>query len=629
MKRIFTGLSPWHALVILIAINLLVALWIGNDYGQTWDEPSFYLYGERSYEAYTYGVAGKPLIPERHIYFLDLRYYGAIYAALAWKVVSMLRAILPSWGDMDVWHFVNFLFFQTALISLYFLAKRFVQDWTALFIVALFESQPLIFGHAFINPKDIPFMTFFLASITFGLYMVDCFASRKKESRPAQSDGSIAWPIAVLFGLFTFTYAGKDLIYLAVQWMISTIYNAPADSALGGVFTMLAGNSERLPVENYVHKASAAHLERLVLYGIAAVVVIRKIYSGYVRNRRWSPPFEIDLRVWAWVLVAGVVLGLAAAVRLLAPFAGILIAGYALREKGQAALPLLLFYFSIAAWAGVWAWPFLWDSPALNFLEAFKVMRDFPFIAEIRFMGQNVSSADLPWHYLPVLISIQLTEPLLVLALAGLLAAFLRKQTTGLSQNILLLVWFLLPVALQILLNSTVYDNFRQFLFILPPLLIFAGMAFEALLWRLRSVWLKIFLGVICLFPGAIGILLLHPVQYIYYNNLVGGVSGADGNYELDYWLTAYRLAAPFINANASQHANILAWGSGFNGAREDLDVYAYVEDADLEGSDISFEYAVISTRFSSHLDTLPDAPIVFEVKKAGALLAVVKRLSP
>ncbi len=37
----------------------------------------------------------------------------------------------------------------------------------------LFLSQPLFWGHAFINPKDLPFLTFFMAVVYFGMRMID------------------------------------------------------------------------------------------------------------------------------------------------------------------------------------------------------------------------------------------------------------------------------------------------------------------------------------------------------------------------------------------------------------------------------------------------------------------------
>jgi 4-amino-4-deoxy-L-arabinose transferase-like glycosyltransferase len=45
---------------------------------------------------------------------------------------------------------------------------------------AFFSFQPLLWGHAFINPKDPPFLTFFLASICCGFEMVDAIAQDSK-----------------------------------------------------------------------------------------------------------------------------------------------------------------------------------------------------------------------------------------------------------------------------------------------------------------------------------------------------------------------------------------------------------------------------------------------------------------
>lgn len=620
--------QPWHALVLLIVVNLVIGFTFGNQYGQTWDEPSFYLYGERSYDAFMRGLAGQPLIPEKHIFFLDLRYYGPVYAALGWKIVDWLLPNLTGWGYMDVWHFVNFSFFQLTLIMLYLLAKRFVPPWWAFFTILLFSTQPLIFGHAFINPKDIPFMTMFLGSVSLGLYLVDAIKRREDLS----SQNSMPWfatLAAILFTLFIFTFVGKDLIYRAVEWAITAIYNAPADSFLGSVFSTLSGTSNRLPVENYIRKASNAHLERLAIYFLAVLLLGRKIYVDYKVNKKFTSPFQVDLKLCLWILVASVMLGLATSIRLLAPFSGLLIALFALREKGRDAIPVLLAYFSVVAVVCMITWPFLWDSPASNFFEAFRVMRDFPFAAEVRFMGGNVSAANLPWYYLPVLISIQLTEPLVIFSVVGLLVAAFSWRSSGFRKYAILLAWFFVPIALQIGLGSNAYDNFRQFLFVLPPLFVLSGVGLYEATKRIRhSAW-KFVVCLVCLAPGVWGLFSLHPVQYIYYNLFVGGVAGAEGNFELDYWLTSYRLAAPYINENASAKSNILAWGSVYNGAREDQDVYAFMADSDLENSPVTFEYAVISTRFASHLAVLKDAPVVYEVRKGGALLAVVKKLTP
>lgn len=615
-------------LIVLIAINLVLSFIFGSQYGQTWDEPSFYIYGERSYEAYTLGLAGKPLTPERHIFFLDLRYYGPFYSALGWKIVNMLEPLMKGWGYMDIWHLVNSVFFQVALISIFFLAKRFVRPWTAFFVVLFFSTQPLLFGHAFINPKDMPFLTFFLASVTAGLYLVDAVQARDAtlKADPSNSFPAFSLILAVLFGLYAFTYLGGDIIYSGISRAITAMYHAPADSGMGRVFSLLAGSDSRLPVENYIHKAFAAHLERLVLYLLTILAVGRKLYLEYSIRRRFDFKPRVDARYWGLLLFAGIILGLATSIRLLAPFAGLLVAVYAVTTKGRNSIPTLIVYGAIAGLVSVLTWPFLWDSPSFHFLEAIKVMRDFPYNAEVRFMGDNITPSNLPWYYVIFLVCVQLTEPALILAVLGIAAGLYRRE--NMKRQFILIAWFIIPLGLQILLQSNVYDNFRQFLFVLPPLFVLAGIGFERFSAVLKTPVLKIAMAVLCLLPGIIGIVRLHPYQYIYYNSLIGGVSGANEEYELDYWLTSYREAGSYINERAAPNANILAWGSGYNSAREDLDVYSFTSDKDIEGSSLTFEYAVISTRFSSHLWVFPDAPVVYEVRKGGALLAVVKQLT-
>lgn len=623
------GVKPIHAFVSLVVFNLVIALLIGDQYGQTWDEPSFYIYGERSYEAYALGLAGKPLLPERHIFFLDLRYYGPFYTAMGWKFTNMLEPLMKGWGYMDLWHFINFVLFQVALVSLYFLAKRLVRPWTALFVVLLFESQPLLFGHAFINPKDIPFLTIFLASVTAGLYMSDAIRHVEDRETPASKIfPAFSVLLALFFGLYIVTYFGKDLIHSLVSNGITAVYSAPGGSVLGQIFLLLSGGNSRLPVENYIHKASAFHLERIVLYLAVLLTVGRKIYLDRKSGRDWKLGFGINARLAGLVFLAAIILGVATSIRLLAPFAGILVAVYAISKKGGNAVPTLIVYGAIAALFSLLTWPFLWDSPSYNFLEAIRVMRDFPYNAEVRFMGDNIAASNLPWYYVIFLICVQLTVPALVLAVFGMTVILYRTERTNLMEASVLVAWFVVPLGLQIFLHSNVYDNFRQFLFVLPPLFVLAGIGIERLASSLKFSILKIALPILCILPGMVAVIALHPYQYIYYNSFVGGVSGAEGDFELDYWLTSYREAGEYINEHAAPEANILAWGSGYNGARYDLDVYSFGSEEDVRGSSLTFEYAVISTRFFSHLGVFPDAPVVFEVRKGGALLAVVKKLT-
>lgn len=76
-----------------------------------------------------------------------------------------------NWPPDPTGHFTFFSSLPIAMVSLYFLAKRWAIPTVALIATLLFATQPLIFGHAFINPKDLPFLTFFLASVALGVRM--------------------------------------------------------------------------------------------------------------------------------------------------------------------------------------------------------------------------------------------------------------------------------------------------------------------------------------------------------------------------------------------------------------------------------------------------------------------------
>ena len=57
--------------------------------------------------------------------------------------------------------------------SFFFLAWRWVGETAVFGSALLFCTQPLLVGHAFMNPKDVVFMSLLIASVTVGLWMVD------------------------------------------------------------------------------------------------------------------------------------------------------------------------------------------------------------------------------------------------------------------------------------------------------------------------------------------------------------------------------------------------------------------------------------------------------------------------
>ena len=128
--------------------------------------------------------------------------------------------------------------------------------------------------------------------------------------------------------------------------------------------------------------------------------------------------------------------------------------------------------------------------------------------------------------------------------------------------------------------------------------------------------------------PGIYWGVNLHPYQYVYYNNIVGGVGGAFRNYEMDYWQTSYREAAGYLNSAAPENANVIVWGADHlvkTYDRLDLQVQQYKRSTPPESYPEG--YVVISTRHDKDLSLFPDAKILLQIERDGATLAVVKEL--
>jgi hypothetical protein len=182
---------------LLIAVNLIVGFFIFRDYGLSWDEPLFYDYGDALGYAYSprewfsgnfdlsnsYGASAD-----------DHKTRGPAYLFLAREPAYLLQSL--GLDQASAWHLINFVFFQLGVYFLYRLSRRWMKPSAALATSALFAWQPLIWGHAFINPKDPPFLTFFLASICLGFDMVD----KLMEAQPKFS--SIIIP-AIVLGIAT------------------------------------------------------------------------------------------------------------------------------------------------------------------------------------------------------------------------------------------------------------------------------------------------------------------------------------------------------------------------------------------------------------------------------------------
>jgi hypothetical protein len=321
------------------------------------------------------------------------------------------------------------------------------------------------------------------------------------------------------------------------------------------------------------------------------------------------------------ILLPAFLLGLTTSIRILGPFAGLIVALYAFRKLGRRAWIPLAGYALAAIAVTYITWPYLWSNPVGHFIESLQTMSKYPWYGAVLFNGVEYSSTDLPYSYLPVLLAIQFTEPIWILFIVGLIAAIINFKR---QWELLALTgfWFFLPLAGFIAARAALYDNFRQIFFILPPIFLMAGLGLESALEWLNQPKAKAVVVGLLILPGLIAGIRLHPYEYVYYNTLAGN---PDGRFELDYWTVSYREATEYVNSVASPNANLMVVGPGQVVAlhiREDLTVLS----DDVEVTE-PFEYVISTTRYNLDEELYPDAKIVYKIERDGMLLAVVKKI--
>jgi hypothetical protein len=188
----------------------------------------------------------------------------------------------------------------------------------------------------------------------------------------------------------------------------------------------------------------------------------------------------------------------------------------------------------------------------------------------------------------------------------------------------LIVIWFVLP-ALGIIMGVNLYNNFRQVFFILPPLFLLAALGLDWLFTLVRRPIARYLLVFLILVPGLYANIRLYPYQYVYYNQVVGGIKGAYRLFELDYWNLAYREALSYVNQTAGANANIFvgdAKSSAQPFARSDLILNAL---GGRKRNWESYDYIVVSTAQNSDED-FDEFPTVFVVERDGVPLVYVKK---
>jgi 4-amino-4-deoxy-L-arabinose transferase-like glycosyltransferase len=672
-----TALLEKILLFVWFVVNLGVGALTVHEYGMSIDESNNYRYASDTLNAYPsfFGILYEPK------YDSSYDGHGPAFVTIASIPIRIIQRVFPNIFAPDLWHFSYFITFQLTGLCLYWLTKRWFSTWTAWGILILFSTQPLLLGHSFINPKDIPFMFLLTLSIALGFRLVDSIEAKElfvSLERPARDLTqkfqktnpqrrrkfllSFALALAIALALTVFSRQ----IHALIEQIVIFFYTATPDSWAGRIFNSVASPSPNVSTADYVTKAVRL-FQRVERIGLIIGLLFFLVYFGllienttvptFLRNT-WKQRYKFgkwvgdvgmllrnslnigSLKIWfaeifrafrnPYLILAGVALGLATAVRAIGPWAGVIVCLYLFAKLRSRAWTTTIAYFLIAGIVTYLAWPRLWDAPIQRYLEGLGIISNFPhFPGQVLFNGRFYGPSDLPRSYLPVLLNIQFTEPFVLSMYIGLGVLIWRILLDRIRTDLLLYIGlaFVFPLFMLIALNSPLYHNFRQVLFLIPAMFMLGAFALDFVFSRVTQSWARMLLVVAIALPGVYSTTKLHPYEYVYYNSLVGGPAGAFNRYELDYWRISLREMALEMNEIAPQGAKILVTRSAglfARYSRPDLVVDKPINST--LGPNEAFDYVVQVARWDTW-DLHPEVENVVVIQRAGAVLATAKDL--
>lgn len=213
-------------------------------------------------------------------------------------------------------------------------------------------------------------------------------------------------------------------------------------------------------------------------------------------------------------------------------------------------------YLALCTGFVVLFWPVLWLGPWFHFSAALEEMRKYHWEGFVLYMGANIKSTELPWHYLPYWIFI--TTPLLYTALwaCGAVALFgstiakLRRASDYVRtlelEWLAIVAFFAGPLGAVIVLHSVVYDSWRHVFCVYPFFILIAAYGIKRLVEGRGALRMPAGILVVVLAVNSCAVAWFmvqnHPHQNVYFNGLAQLVhKPLEKNFELDYWGLSYR----------------------------------------------------------------------------------------
>lgn len=267
----------------------------------------------------------------------------------------------------------------------------------------------------------------------------------------------------------------------------------------------------------------------------------------------------------------------------------------------------------------LFTYPYLRGAPLERFIELLQINASFPWNERVMIFGKDYYPNERPWYYLFVWFAI--TTPLFIMALCIASCKDFFKSRL----KVLLGISLSLNILVYLLVNPTTYDGLRHFLFLLPQIVILAALAFTQLLKDSKIKKFVIGLTIVHVILIGYSYVTLYPYHYTYFNELIGGLPGADTQFETDYWGSSDKEAITWLN-NYLDENNIDSARVASCSRSDSLQAYLNPQHEDVNSAVDTAEYFVCYGRFHS-LDDI-DGDVIHTVERQGVTLNTVIRVN-
>lgn len=223
--------------------------------------------------------------------------------------------------------------------------------------------------------------------------------------------------------------------------------------------------------------------------------------------------------------------------------------------KGQA-FGRLLKYGLLTSLGGyllcILLWPYAMKAPVGHVLGSLSSMNAFAINIRQLFEGSLQWSGSLPWYYTPKFIFMTIPIAVMLGALVALATGWGKERRFW---TFFLFFCFAFPVFWIVYTKANVYGGWRHSMFCYSTLVALSALGWYSLYERFSNRYLRWGLGVVLpllLMAGPVRHCFAnHPYEYVYFNELAGGVKNAYGKYEMDYYYHSTREATEWVMRNA------------------------------------------------------------------------------